>query len=694
MSERELPIGRSVKLSDFAVIITVLIIFMVLVIPLPGFVIDFLVSLSFAMALLIFFVSIYVKRPLDFSTFPSVLLAVTLYRLSLNVATTRAILLKGAETPDAAGKMIKTFGYFVVGGNYVVGMVVFIILVIINFIVITKGAGRVAEVAARFTLDAMPGKQMSIDADLNAGLIDENEARRRREEIARQADFYGAMDGASKFVRGDAIAGLLITAINIIGGIIIGVLQHHMSLSAAASRYTVLTIGDGLVSQLPALTVSTAAGIIITRSSEEVELSTNIVDQIVKQYQVLYIAAFALVVMAFVPGMPTLHLLILALLLAGIAYSVGASRKKKEKAEAEAEEGEGEVEPVEEITMEDIEESIKIDRLELKIGYGLISFVDEKSGGDLLKRIKLMRKQIAMELGVIIPSIRIRDDLNLDRNEYMFLIKGIEVARYTVYPDKLLAMKPGGIGDLKGIETKEPAFGLPAIWIDPEQKSDAIVKGYTVVDPVTVIITHITELIKANIAEIFTREDANKLIESIRDEYPKVVEELLQQMSLGSIHRVLKNLLREGVPVRDMVTIAETLSDYAPYVKDLDLLTEHVRRALAHHITSKYKNENNVINVITLGSSVEGIISANIKEQGGASYLDLPPSVSEKLLEKVQEVVSNVIESGFEPIFLTSPKIRRYFKSFIERFFPRIPVLSYAEIAEGVEIRSVGTVEL
>ncbi len=694
MNGRERAIEKTIKVSDFAVIIAVLVIFMVLVIPLPGFFIDFLVSLSFALALLIFFVSIYVKRPLDFSTFPSVLLAVTLFRLSLNVATTRAILLRGAETPDAAGKMIKTFGYFVVGGNYVVGMVVFIILVIINFIVITKGAGRVAEVAARFTLDAMPGKQMSIDADLNAGLIDENEARRRREEIARQADFYGAMDGASKFVRGDAIAGLLITAINIIGGIIIGVLQHHMSISAAASRYTVLTIGDGLVSQLPALTVSTAAGIIITRSSEEMELSTNIVEQIVKQYQVLYIAAFALAVMAFVPGMPTLHLLILSLLLSGIAYSVGASRKKKEEMRLEAAAEEEEAEPIEEVTMEDIEESIKIDRLELKIGYGLIEFVDEKSGGDLLKRIKLMRKQIALELGVIIPSIRIRDDLNLDRNEYVFLIKGVEVARYEVYPDKLLAMKPGGIGDLKGIETKEPAFGLPALWIDPEQKSEAIVKGYTVVDPVTVIITHLTELIKSHIADIFTREDASKLIESIRDEYPKVVEELMQQMSLGSIHRVLKNLLKEGVPVRDMVTIAETLSDYAPYVKDLDELTEHVRRALAHHITNRFKNENNVINAITLSSSVEGVIAANIKEEGGVSYLDLPAGVAEKLLEKVQEVVSGVIESGFEPVFLTSPKIRRYFKMFIERFFPRIPVLSYAEIAEGVEIRSVGTVEL
>lgn len=622
------------------------------------------------------------------------LLAVTLFRLSLNVATTRAILLRGNESIDAAGKMIKTFGYFVVGGNYVVGMVVFIILVIINFIVITKGAGRVAEVAARFTLDAMPGKQMSIDADLNAGLIDENQARVRREEISKQADFYGAMDGASKFVRGDAIAGLLITAINILGGIIIGVLQHHMSLADAASRYTVLTIGDGLVSQLPALTVSTAAGIIITRSSEEAELSLNIMNQIFKQYQVLYIAAFSLVIMAFVPGMPTVNLIILAMILSLIAYSAGMSMKKEKEKEELEEEGVGEAEPQEEVTIEDIEESIKIDMLELKIGYGLIGFVDEKSGGDLLRRIKLMRKQIAMDLGVIIPSIRIRDDLNLDRNDYVFLVKGIEVSKYTVYPDKLLAMKPGGEGGISGIETKEPAFGLPAVWIDTKQKSDAIVKGYTVVDPVTVVITHITELVKSHVSDIFTRQDADKLINSIREDYPKVVEELMQHLSLGAIHRILKNLLKENIPVRDVVTIAETLSDYAPYVKDVNTLTEYVRAALSYHISSRYKNENDVINVITVGGNIEGIFNANIKEQNGVSYLDLPPNVSEQLIEKVQEVIGSVAKSGFEPVVLTSPKIRRFFKSFIERFFPKTPVLSYSEIAEGVEIRSVGTIEL
>nr|WP_238321452.1 flagellar biosynthesis protein FlhA [Hippea alviniae] len=680
------------KLSDFSVVLTVIAIFAVLVIPLPGFIIDFLVSTSFALALLIFFISVYVPRPLDFSTFPSILLAVTLFRLSLNVATTRAILLHGSQTPEAAGKMIETFGYFVVGGNYVVGLIVFIILVIINFVVITKGAGRVAEVAARFTLDAMPGKQMSIDADLNAGLIDEKEARRRREEIARQADFYGAMDGASKFVRGDAIAGLLITAINIIGGIIIGVLQHHMSLSAAASRYTVLTIGDGLVSQLPALTVSTAAGIIITRSSEEVNLSENIVNQLINQYQTLYIAAVVLIVLSLVPGMPTLHLTTLALILAGIAYSISAQKKKKEEAK-ELEESEEE-QPQEEITMEDIEEAVKVDLLELKIGYGLISFVDEKNGGGLIKRIKLMRKQIASELGVIVPSIRIRDDLNLDRNEYVFLIKGIEVARYTVYPDKFLAMKPGGGSDIEGIPTKEPAFGLDAIWIDGSIKSTAIVKGYTVVDPVTVIITHITEIIKTHISDIFTRQDASKLLDTIKEEYPKIIEELTNQLPLGTIHKILKNLLSEGVPVKDMITIAETLTDYAVYTKDPDVLTEYVRMALANHISNKYKDENNTINVITLGSNVDGIINANLKEQNGMTYLDLPPNISEKLIEKTQQVISEVVENGIEPIILTSPKIRRYFKGFLQRFFPKIPVISYAEIAEGIQINSVGTIEL
>ena len=657
----------------------------------PGFVIDFLVSLSFALSLLIFFISVYIPRPLDFSTFPSVLLAVTLYRLSLNVATTRAILLHGSQTPDAAGKMIETFGYFVVGGNYVVGLIVFIILIIINFVVITKGAGRVAEVAARFTLDAMPGKQMSIDADLNAGLIDENEARRRREEIARQADFYGAMDGASKFVRGDAIAGLLITAINIIGGIIIGVLQHHMALSTAAGRYTVLTIGDGLVSQLPALTVSTAAGIIITRSSEEINLSENVIRQIINQYRTLYIASIILTVMSFVPGMPTVHLLILALILAGIAYSISTQQKKEE--EKKKEEEEAEEEPQEEITMEDIEEAVKVDLLELKIGYGLIGFVDDKSGG-LIKRIKLMRKQIASELGVIIPSIRIRDDLNLDRNEYVFLIKGVEVAKYTIFPDKFLAMKPGGGHDLEGIPTKEPAFGLDALWIDAKDKSTAIVKGYTVVDPATVIITHITEIVKTHISDIFTRQDASKLLDTIKEDYPKIVEELTNQLQLGIIHKILKNLLREGVPVKDMITIAETLADYGIYTKDPDLLTEYVRIALAKHITNKLKDQNNTIQVITLGNNVDGVLSASIKEQNGVGYLDLPSNISEKLLEKTQEAISNAVENGIEPIILTSPKIRRYFKGFIERFFPKVPVISYAEIAEGVEIKTIGSIEL
>ena len=692
MSEE--TVGRITRISDFSIVASVIIILTVLVLPLPGFALDFLIAFSFSLALFMFFISVYVKKPLDFSTFPSLLLAVTLFRLSLNVATTRAILLHGNESVDAAGKMIKTFGYFVVGGNYVVGFVVFIILVIINFIVITKGAGRVAEVAARFTLDSMPGKQMSIDADLNAGLIDENEARRRREDISKQADFYGAMDGASKFIRGDAIAGLLITAINIIGGIVIGVLQHDMSISDAAGRYTVLTIGDGLVSQLPALTVSTAAGLIITRSSEEVGLATGIIEQMLRQYQTLYIASIILLIMAFVPGMPFINLIILSLLFFAVGYFVSQSKKKQlEKAESEKIKEE-ELAPQEEITIEDIEESIKIDMLELKIGYGLISFVDEKSGGDLLKRIKLMRKQIAGELGVIVPPIHIRDDLNLERNDYVFLIKSVQVAQYTILSDKFLAMKPGGENDLEGIQTKEPAFGLPAVWINPGQKNDAISKGYTIVDPVTVIITHMTEMIKSHIADIFTRQDADKLIESIRENYPKVVEELMQHLSLGNIYRILKNLLTEQVPVRDMLTISETLADYAPYTKDTDLLTEYVRTALAAHISSKYKDENGVINVITLGGNVEGVIMSNIKEGGGTNFLDLPPNVSEKLLNSVQDAMTKVTEAGIEPIVLTSPKIRLHFKTFIKRFFPKTPVLAYSEIAEGIEVRSVGVIEL
>jgi len=529
---------------------------------------------------------------------------------------------------------------------------------------------------------------------LNAGLIDENEARRRRENIAKQADFYGAMDGASKFIRGDAIAGLLITAINIIGGIVIGVLQHNMSISDAAGRYTVLTIGDGLISQLPALTVSTAAGLIITRSSEETALATGIINQMLRQYQILYIASAILLIMAFVPGMPFINLVTLSLFFFVVGYLVSQSKKKElEKAESEKLEEE-ELAPQEEITIEDIEESIKIDMLELKIGYGLISFVDEKSGGDLLKRIKLMRKQIAGEFGVIVSPIHIRDDLNLERNDYVFLIKSVQVAQYSVFPDRFLAMKPGGENDLEGIQTKEPAFGLPAVWINSDQKSDAISKGYTIVDPVTVIITHMTELIKSRIADIFTRQDADRLIESIKGDYPKVVEELMQHLSLGNIYRILKNLLSEWVPIRDMLTISETLADYAPYTKDMNLLTEYVRTALAAHISNKYKDENGVINVITLGGNVEGVIMSNVKENGGANFLDLPPNVSEKLLSKIQDAMTKVTEAGIEPIILTSPKIRLHFKTFIERFFPKTPVLAYSEITEGVEVRSVGVIEL
>ncbi len=679
------------KISDFAILITVVVILAVIVIPLPGFMLDFFITISFSLALFMFFVSIYVKKPLEFSTFPSLLLAVTLYRLSLNIATTRAILLHGNESVNAAGEMIKTFGYFVVGGSYVVGFIVFIILIIINFIVITKGATRVAEVAARFTLDSMPGKQMSIDADLNAGLIDEETARRRRAEITRQADFYGAMDGASKFVRGDAIAGLLITAINIIGGIIIGVLQHHMNISQAVHRYTVLTIGDGLISQLPALTVSTAAGIIITRSSEEISLPENALQQLVKQYRVLYISAGILALMAFVPGMPKVPLFGLALVFALIAYSI-SYREKQKKAEEEREKEEA-MPPEPEITPEDIEESIKVDVLELKIGYGLIGLVDEKKSDNLLRRIKYMRKKIAVDLGVIVPSIRIRDDLNLGRNEYVFLIKGVEVARYEIYPERFLAMKPGEEEPFEGINTKEPAFGLPAYWIGAERKEEAIAKGYTVIDPITVMITHITEIIKENIADIFTRQDAGKLLETLESDYPRVHEELFKTTTLGVIYKVLKNLLKEGIPIRDVLTIAETITDYS-YIKDTDVLTEYVRSALASQISNKYKDESNVIHAITLGGNVEGTIVASIKEVGGSEYLDLSPNVSEKLLDRFKDVIARVSEAGIEPLIITSPRVRRFVRDFIERFFPKVPVISYSEITKNVEIRVVGNVEL
>ncbi len=689
--EKELSLmGQITRLSDFLILLAVIIILTVLIVPLPPFLLDFFITISFASALLIFFVSIYTQRPLDISTFPTILLTVTLFRLSLSIATTRAILLHGAQSADAAGEFIKTFGYFVVGGSYIVGFIIFIILVIINFVVITKGAGRVAEVAARFTLDAMPGKQMSIDADLNSGAITEVEAKKRRQEIAKEADFYGAMDGASKFVRGDAIAGLLITFINIIGGIIIGVLQHNMNLQEAASRYTVLTIGDGLVVQLPALIISTAAGIVITKSSSETSLAPDLINQLTKQYKALYLSAAILAILALIPGMPHVSLIFLALIFAYLAYTI-SQKKIQEKFEEEKIIQEQAQAPIVE---ENIEEAMKINVLELEIGYGLIHLTEEAEGGNLLNRIKLMRKQLALDIGVIIPSIRIRDNLTLDKNEYIFLIKSIEVGRYKIETDKLLAMSPAPLKQIEGISTKEPAFGLQAIWIDKEKKNEAIVSGYTVVDPITVIITHITELIKRNIYDIFTRQDASKLLENLKQDYPKVIEELGQYLSLGQCHKILKNLLKEQIPIRDLLTIFETLADWAPHTKDLDLLTEYVRSALAYHITNKYKDENNVLNVILLGSSAEGVLNANIKEENGYSYMQLPPNIGDKLIQSAQNQIAKAAENGIEPIIVTSPRIRRHFKAFLEKFLPRVAVISYSEIANNVEIKTMGTIEI
>lgn len=690
MAKEASLMGNITRLSDFLILLAVILILTVLIVPLPPFVLDFFITISFASALLIFFVSIYTQRPLDISTFPTILLTVTLFRLSLSIATTRAILLHGAQTADAAGEFIKTFGYFVVGGSYIVGFIIFIILVIINFVVITKGAGRVAEVAARFTLDAMPGKQMSIDADLNSGVITEAEAKKRRQEIAKEADFYGAMDGASKFVRGDAIAGLLITFINIIGGIIIGVLQHNMSLSEAASRYTVLTIGDGLVVQLPALIISTAAGIVITKSSSEESLAPDLINQITKQYKALYLSAAILTILALIPGMPHISLIMLALIFAYLAYSISQKRAQEKLVEAQIIQEQAQAPVVE----ENIEDAMKINILELEIGYGLIHLTEEVEGGNLLNRIKLMRKQLALDIGVIIPSIRIRDNLTLDKNEYIFLIKGIEVGKYKIETDKLLAMSPAPLKQIEGIPTKEPAFGLQAIWIEKDKKNEAIVAGYTVVDPVTVIITHITELIKRNIYDIFTRQDASKLLENLKTDYPKVIEELGQYLSLGQVHKILKNLLKEQIPIRDLLTIFETLADWAPHTKDLDLLTEYVRTALAYHITNKYKDENNVLSVILLGSSAEGILNANIKDENGYSYLQMPPNIGDKLIQSAQNEIAKAAESGIEPIIVTSPRVRRHFKTLLEKFFPRVPVLSYSEIASNVEIKTLGTIDL
>lgn len=679
-----------IKSADIFMPFIVVGILIVMILPVPAVLLDIFLTISITLALIILLVSLYIREPLDFSTFPSVLLIATLFRLSLNVASTRRILLHGAEGEDAAGAVIMAFGQFVVGGNFIVGFIVFLILVIINFVVITKGSGRVAEVAARFTLDAMPGKQMSIDADLNAGIIDEMQAKKMREDIQKRADFYGAMDGASKFVRGDAIAGLLITAINIIAGLIIGVAQFDMAVGDAAKRFTILTVGDGLVSQMPALIISTAAGIVVTRAGEETDLGSRLLTEMFKSNKILYVTASILLFFGLIPGLPKLSFFILSATLFSIAFFTRSSLQEELK-EEEKEKEEEEL-PEEEA----VKELLAMDTLELEIGFNLIQLVDESKGGSLLGRIKSIRRQIALEMGFVVPPVRIRDNLQIDPNGYHILIKGVKVASGFAMPDKWLVMNPeGDLNAVEGVETKDPAFGLPAKWVDAANRERAEIEGYTIVDPSTVIATHLTEVIKNNAFEIVGRQDTQDLIDKLKEKYPKLVEDLIPNiLDLGVVHRVIQNLLKEKVSIRNLQTILEVLASYGTQSKDVDYLTEKVRSALKRQISESLLAPDGKLYVFTLSSNVEQTLAKNIQNTEDGKEIVIDPSFGQKVLSAIIKKVDEITAKGLPAVIVISPPIRLPFRKFVEKFISNLNVISHNEIADNVKIESLGTVEI
>jgi flagellar biosynthesis protein FlhA len=679
------------KNSDVIMALAVVGILIFMVMPLPTMLLDLLLSFNITLSLIILLASMYVQRPLELSAFPSILLLGTLFRLSLNVASTRIILLHGNEGTMAAGKVIMAFGGFVVGGNYLVGIIVFLILVAINFMVITKGAGRIAEVAARFTLDAMPGKQMSIDADLNAGIINEQEARRRREVIAQEAEYYGAMDGANKFVRGDAIAGIIITLINIIGGLAIGVFQNSMSFAHAAQNYTLLTIGDGLVTQVPALVVSTAAGVIVTRAGAESSLGEEITAQILIQPKAIAVASVVLFGFGLVPGLPTIPFMILAVLSGGLAYVVFQSVKKTAQAEEALKMQEEQVIPA-----DGFEALPPLDTLAIEVGYGLIPLVDIEQNGQLLDRIKSLRRQIAREVGIIVAPVHIQDNMQLKPGEYTILLKGNEVARGELMANYYLAMNPGTAEDkIDGIPTQEPTYGLPALWIKEDTKENALAKGFTVVDLATVMTTHLSEIVKKHCHELLGRQDVQQLLDTLKDTHPKVVEELIPNLlPLGGVVKVLQNLLREQIPIRDLLAILETLADWAPVIKDLDILTERVRQVLARTITKTHLNPEGKIVAITLGHSIESAISGALQQTDQGSFLSLDPPVAQQIMNNLARSLEKMASTDDPPVVMCSAQVRHHFKMLADRFLPHLTVLSYDEILSNIEIQSIDMLEL
>lgn len=676
------------KNSDIFVALALIGILSLMIIPLPAFLLDVFLAANITIALVILLVCLYTIHPLDFSVFPSILLVTTLFRLALNIASTRLILMHGSEGVEAAGAVIKAFGQFVVGGNYVVGAVIFLILVIINFVVITKGAGRVAEVTARFTLDAMPGKQMAIDADLSAGMITEKEARTRRLRISRESDFYGSMDGASKFVRGDAVAGILIVLVNIFGGLIIGVFQQGMPIQAALTNYTLLTVGEGLVAQIPALIISTAAGIIVTRSADENNFGTEISGQFMNYPKAFYVSSGVMFLFALIPGLPHFAFL----LLSGATFLAGKMAREKAQVVEEmalpAVGADGE-------SLDQGSDIRPLDVLELEVGYGLVPMVDASQDGELLERIRSIRRQYAQKLGFVVPPIHIHDNLQLKPYEYNLLIRGARVGGSEL-TGQYLAMDSGAVtAAVDGVGIKEPVFGLPAVWINGEKRDEAQINGYTVVDSTTVVATHISEIIKRHAHELVGRQEVQQLLDNVAVSAPKVVEELIPNLlNLGTVLRVVKNLLKEGVSIRDMRTILETLADYAGLTKDPDVLSEFVRQGLGRFIVDQFTLEGDSLSLITLDREVEDIIAEAIQPSDQGSYLAIEPNVAQQIITSIRSMSERCGMSGAQPVLLASPSIRRHVRKLIERFVPHLAVLSHNEIPQNVKIQSLGVVSI
>jgi len=708
-----------VRSRDLSIVVFVMAILAIIIVPLPSGLLDFMLTISISIAVLIILISLYIPKPTDLTTFPTLILIITLFRLSLNVATTRMILSHGHEGPENVSDIISSFGDFVVGGNYVIGIIVFSILVLINFMVITKGSTRVAEVAARFTLDAMPGKQMAIDADLNAGLIEESEAKERRAAILQDANFYGAMDGSAKFVKGDAVAGIIITIINIIGGFLIGVFQHNMSVSDSASIFTILTIGDGLVSQIPALIISTATGIMITRaSSDQSNFAEGTINQLMGNAKTLLIVGGIMIMFALVPGLPTFSMGFVGIIFLSMGYlllqhergelrlfqgviapkdgstpQTGKEVSEGGSAESIPKKSHEQIAKEEEAALEDI---LKIEMLELTLGYQLIRLADAGQGGDLLERIRSMRRKIATDFGFLMPQVRIRDNLHLDPSHYQILLKGVDIGHGSIQPDKFLAMDSGmATEEIEGEKTKEPAFGLDAIWIKPELKEDAIMNGYTVVDPATVISTHMSELVKSHAEELLTRQETQTLIDKLKNDYPVVVDDVLKVASIGLIQRIFKALLHEKIPLKDMLAILETIADIAEYSKNVDVIVEQVRSKLSRVITALYKDQAGVIKLLTFDTTTEQKILEKSTEQDGIRNLMLNVGEINALIQGISDKASTLLQQGVSPVILiVDPQLRKPLAEIFERFNLEVVVLSHAEIDSNAKFEVMGSVSI